>query len=269
MIRKELRAKVFLPKNFSIETLYHLSLYGLKLFEQVQAEAKVALVINFSNAPGILSCLFEHYTLDLQVLGWALLNLLYHPVKLRVCPLNNFLAGVVRIFLNMGVFLVDKLLSAFCKPGHFSMSEILSALCYFNMVYLLKRFGIAFGDCLLTKWVQVMDWKTFCCWKRLSPKGPVPVWFSRASVHMCGSLVDLNNDEVLDGKLNIFTDGSLNGLDILGVACGAAVYFSEIDLGIGVRVQGLLFSMLAELQVIAVALKCVPLSCFVVIHSDS
>ncbi|KAG9303845.1 hypothetical protein G9A89_018742 [Geosiphon pyriformis] len=197
MIKKRLRAKAFLPKDFPIEALYYSSLYGLKPFKQVQAEAKIASTS---------------------------LNSLCHPIKLRVCSLNNFLAGIVKIFLDMGVSLVNKLSSAFCKSGYFSMSEILDVLCYFDVVHSLKHFGVAF------------------------------VWFSKTFVYMCGSLVDLNNGK----ELNIFTDGSLSGLSTLGMACGAAAYFSEIDLGVGVRVQ-----------IIAVALECVLLSCSVVIYFDS
>ncbi|KAG9305876.1 hypothetical protein G9A89_016528 [Geosiphon pyriformis] len=286
-----LRTKAFLPKDFPSKALHYLFLYSLKPFEQVQAEAKIASVIGFSNAPGILGHMFEHCALNLQVLSWTSLNSLCHLVKLRVCLLNNFLAGVVRIFLDTGVFLDNKLSCAFHKPEHFPMSDILGALCYFDVVRLLKCFGIAFGDCLLTKQDQVIDWKTFHCWKRLSPRGLVPVWFNKAFVYMCNSLVDLNNSEVLDssglfcssdflvvckylhkiwtGELNIFTNSSLSGLGTLSVACGAAAYFSKINIGVGVKVQGLLSSMLAKLQAIAVALECVSLSCSVVIHSDS
>ncbi|KAG9293692.1 hypothetical protein G9A89_019029 [Geosiphon pyriformis] len=245
---KGLRTKAFLPKNFPIKALHHSSLYGLKLFEQVQAEAKVTSVISFSNALGIFDCLFKHRTLDLQ---------------LRVCPLNNFLAGVVRIFLDTSVFLVNKLPNAFCKPGHFPMSEILGASCYFDIVCSLKCFGVAF----------------------------VPVWFSKTFVYMCSSLVNSNNGEVLNSsglfcssnflvvceclhevwieKLNIFTDSSLSDLGTLGVACEAAAYFFEINLGVGIRIQGLLSSILVKLQAIAVALKCVPSSCSIVIYSNS
>ncbi|KAG9284125.1 hypothetical protein G9A89_022899 [Geosiphon pyriformis] len=274
MIRKGLRAKVFLPKDFPSKVLYHLFLYGLKPFEQVQAEAKVVLVIGFSNALGIFGHMFEHCALDLQVLSWTPLNPLCHLVKLRVCLLNNFLAGVVRIFLNTGVFLDNKLFCAFRKSGHFPMSDILNALCYFDVVHSLKHFGIVFAgsnhgleDFLL---LEEAD---------------------KTSVYMYSSLVDSNNSEVLNssgffclsdflvvceclhevwaGELNIFIDGLLSGLDTLDVACGAAVYFSEIDMGVSVRVQGLLSSTLAELQAIAVALECVLSSCSVIIHSNS
>ncbi|KAG9295766.1 hypothetical protein G9A89_008994 [Geosiphon pyriformis] len=216
MIKKGLKAKAFLPKDFFIKALHHPSLYSLKPFEQVQAEAKVASVISFSNALKILSCLFEHHALDLQVLSWILLNLLCHLVKLRVCLLNNFLAGIMRIFLDTDVSLVNKLLSTFYKSGHFPMLEILGASCYFEVVCLLKHF--------------VLDGSGLFCSDNF------------LFVHKC-------LHEVWAGKLNIFIDGSLSGLGTLDVAYGAAAYFFEINLGINVRVQGLLSFTLVEFQV--------------------
>ncbi|KAG9295438.1 hypothetical protein G9A89_013467 [Geosiphon pyriformis] len=50
---------------------------------------------------------------------------------------------------------------------------------------------------------------------------------------------------------------------------GAGVFFSDIDLGLGVEVSGLLFFTLAEMQAIALALECVLRSSFVCLFSDS
>ncbi|KAG9305793.1 hypothetical protein G9A89_001082 [Geosiphon pyriformis] len=52
------------------KVLHHPSLYGLKLFEQVQSEKKLAFLILFSNEHSILGHLFDHKFLDLQVLEW-------------------------------------------------------------------------------------------------------------------------------------------------------------------------------------------------------
>ncbi|KAG9287363.1 hypothetical protein G9A89_023735 [Geosiphon pyriformis] len=92
LIRKSLRFKACLPCDFSDTALHHPSLYGLKLFEQVQSERKVAALIMFSNAFGILGHLFRHRFLDLQVLGWAPLDPLQFSIRLHVSPVNNFLA---------------------------------------------------------------------------------------------------------------------------------------------------------------------------------
>ncbi|KAG9303053.1 hypothetical protein G9A89_022142 [Geosiphon pyriformis] len=55
-------------------------------------------------------------------------------------------------------------------------------------------------------------------------------------------------------------DGSLNGLGTLDMKAGAAVFFKDINLGLGVEVSGLVSSTMAKLQVIALAFECVPFS---------
>ncbi|KAG9306256.1 hypothetical protein G9A89_016160 [Geosiphon pyriformis] len=273
---KGLRSKTMLPKDFLNEALQHPLLYGLKSFEQVQAEFKIATVISFSNAFEILGHFFVHPVLDLQVLGWVLHNPLHHLVKLRVCLLNNFLAGVVKIFINVNVSLPNHVLCAFRGSGHFLMFEILGSPSYFDVVHSLKHFGVAFGNGLITKHEWIIDWKTFWYWKRLSLRGLIPIWFTKIVLnssnflcssdylHVCKCL-----HEVWAGELNIYTDGSLSGLGTKDVACGAVAFFFEIGSGMGIRVQDLLSSTLAELQIIALVLECAPLSCSVVLHSDS
>ncbi|KAG9298360.1 hypothetical protein G9A89_003177 [Geosiphon pyriformis] len=54
-----------------------------------------------------------------------------------------------------------------------------------------------------------------------------------------------------------------------GVAGGAAAYFSLVNLSIGVRVHGLLSSTMAELQVVALTLECIPSFSSVVLHLNS
>ncbi|KAG9297210.1 hypothetical protein G9A89_019491 [Geosiphon pyriformis] len=69
----------------------------LKSFEQLQAKCKVASVLSFSNASGLLGRLFVHRSLDLQVLSWSPIHLLCRPIRLHISPVNNFLAGVKRL----------------------------------------------------------------------------------------------------------------------------------------------------------------------------
>ncbi|KAG9289143.1 hypothetical protein G9A89_022452 [Geosiphon pyriformis] len=49
MIKKGLKSKASLPKNFPNEVVHHPFLYNLKPFKQVQAEAKVSSVLQFTN----------------------------------------------------------------------------------------------------------------------------------------------------------------------------------------------------------------------------
>ncbi|KAG9296125.1 hypothetical protein G9A89_011978 [Geosiphon pyriformis] len=143
----------------------------LKSFKQMQAKSKIVSVIGFSNASGIFGHLFVHRALDLQVLGWAPLHSLSYSVKLRVCSLNNFLAGHLH--------------------------------------------------------------------------------------------------EVWTKELNVYTDSLLSDLGTDKVACGTAAFFSKVGMGVSVRVQDLLLSILAELQTIVLALKCIPSSCSVVLHLNN
>ncbi|KAG9302899.1 hypothetical protein G9A89_022315 [Geosiphon pyriformis] len=116
LVRKGLRSKACLPHDFSDAALHYPLLYSLKPFEQVQFEEKMAALIMFFNASGVLGCL------------------------LRVNPVNNFLAGLVKIFLDNGLSLMNNLLTAFRSPGHFPMSAILEKSLYFDLVISLRHF---------------------------------------------------------------------------------------------------------------------------------
>ncbi|KAG9293504.1 hypothetical protein G9A89_009228, partial [Geosiphon pyriformis] len=118
MVKKGLKSKAGLPCDFLDAALYHSSLYGLKTFEQVQSEGKIAALVSFSNAFEVLRCLFDYKFIHLQVFGWAPLNLLQFPVKLHVSLVNNFLAGIMKIFLSNKLSLANNLPNAFHSPDH-------------------------------------------------------------------------------------------------------------------------------------------------------
>ncbi|KAG9286648.1 hypothetical protein G9A89_012198 [Geosiphon pyriformis] len=69
--------------------------------------------------------------------------------------------------------------------------------------------------------------------------------------------------------LSVYTDGSLSGLGTVDIKAGAAIFFEDINLGLGVGVSGLVFSTLTELQAIVLALECVPFSRSIDLFSDS
>ncbi|KAG9284147.1 hypothetical protein G9A89_022921 [Geosiphon pyriformis] len=66
IIRKSLKSKSGLPLDFSNNALHHLSLYGLKTFEQIQTEHKVVSVVCFANSVGILGHLFAYRSYDFK-----------------------------------------------------------------------------------------------------------------------------------------------------------------------------------------------------------
>ncbi|KAG9295677.1 hypothetical protein G9A89_002995 [Geosiphon pyriformis] len=277
LVKKGFKSKACLLRDFFNAALYHSLLYGLKSFEQVQSEGKVTTLIMFSNAPGILGCLFSYRFLDLQVLGWAPLDLLQFPVRLRVNLVNNFLAKLVKIFLDNKLSLANNLSTVFCSSGHFPLSSILGKSLYFDSVKSLKRFGV-----------------TFRHWKRLNLHNPIPHWSvvvsefflgkrflssgTLGSFELCGldvlgssefSAIKNGLHDIWSGFFKVYTDGSLKNAGSAEVVGGAAAYFLVLDLSIGVAIQGLLSSTMAELQAVALSLECVPFSSTVVLHLDS
>ncbi|KAG9300363.1 hypothetical protein G9A89_009987 [Geosiphon pyriformis] len=71
------------------------------------------------------------------------------------------------------------------------------------------------------------------------------------------------------GVLFVYVNRSLKNLDTASCRADAAIFFEDIGLGLGVGVLSLMSSTLTELQVIALALKCVFSSSFVHLFSDS
>ncbi|KAG9290460.1 hypothetical protein G9A89_007191 [Geosiphon pyriformis] len=233
---------------FSNEVLYHSLLYGLKIFKQVQAKWKSSSVISFSNSSGIVSQLFEYHFLDLQILGWAPLNPLQFSVRLRVALSNNFLAEIVRIFLINKISMMNNLLNAFLV-----LANIL-----FELVNILA--------------LEETGSQRTCAFLVLL-----------STLFNNNSLVDVNDVLLLDQffavknnllevwshSISVFTDGFLKEFGSVDVTESAATFFLKIELGIEVRVIGLLFSTIVELQAVALVLECVPSFCSVEVYLDS
>ncbi|KAG9291414.1 hypothetical protein G9A89_021832 [Geosiphon pyriformis] len=255
MIRKGFKLKAGLSWDFPNEVLYHFSLYDLKTFKQIQAKIKSASVINFSNAFGVVGQLFGHWFLDLQVLNWASLNLLQFLVRLWISPSNNFLAGIVHIFLNNNISLVNNLPSAFLNFSRYSVSGVLGSSLYYNWVGLLKRFGVAFCNRLLDKHASSSD--------------NLIVDVNNVLISSQFSNVKNSLLEVWSNSISVFTDRSLKELGSTDVAEGAVAFFPEIKLGIRVKIVGLLSSIMAKLQTVALVLECVSFFCLVEVCLDS
>ncbi|KAG9289140.1 hypothetical protein G9A89_022449 [Geosiphon pyriformis] len=212
------------------------------------------------------------------VLCWAPLNPLQYPVKLRVNTSNNFLVGVVCIFLDNKLSLDNRLLCAFHFPGHFPMSLVLGDLLYFNVIHSLKIAGVAYGDQLLDKNSSIVSWHTFRRWKKLGSRGPMPLWFLKASAYLSNCLhasPPTSLASVCASVLNLMSFVNIceeiHGLwaDEIDVACGAAVYFPGLNKGLGVEVHGVLSLTLAELQAVVLALECISASVSVALYMDS
>ncbi|KAG9293191.1 hypothetical protein G9A89_010528 [Geosiphon pyriformis] len=290
LVHKILKSKSGLLCDFSNDALLHPSLYSLKIFKQIQAESKLVSAVAFANFAGILGHLFSHRAHDFQVLSWRPCHPLLFPSHIGVNPSNNFLAGVVCIFSGYDLSLGGPLACAFHYRCSTSMSLVLGESCFFKCVSSLRRYGIAFVEQLHDHNGDVFSWGTFKHWKRLNSHGPFVL-----SVHFLGGVGPLSsNSSLVDGHavsdihlshdfgvvhdalltvdavcLSVYTDGSLSGLGTVDVRAGAAIFFEDINLGLGVRVSGLVSSTLTELQAIALALECVLFSHSIELFSDS
>ncbi|KAG9293920.1 hypothetical protein G9A89_019258 [Geosiphon pyriformis] len=82
---------------------------------------------------------------------------------------------------------------------------------------------------------------------------------------------DVHNSliKVWSNSIEVYTDEFLKSASSAKIASGMAAYFSAIDIDIEVKVYGLLFSTLAELQAIVLALICILSSCAVVLYLNS
>ncbi|KAG9305777.1 hypothetical protein G9A89_001065 [Geosiphon pyriformis] len=69
--------------------------------------------------------------------------------------------------------------------------------------------------------------------------------------------------------IEVYIDKSLKNFGMQEMECGAAAYFLDVDLCIGIRVSGLVSFILAELQVIVLALECVLFCSSIVVYLNS
>ncbi|KAG9305697.1 hypothetical protein G9A89_022619 [Geosiphon pyriformis] len=244
-----------------------------------KAEGKLASVVCFANA----------------TLSWCPVHPLVSPACLKLNLSNNFLASVVHIFADCSLFFSSLGSSTFRFSHGIPMSLVLGKVKFSKCLFLLRQYGIAFVKQLRHCNGNVFDWKTFKRWKRLDLRGPISNWFS-VSVGYLGSaelfssvydwsvgvsfapnvLESINFDLVHNYLLglgadsfSVYTNRSLAGLSTLSVKLGVVVFFDNINMGLGIRVSGLLLSTLAKLQAIALALKCVSAISKVCLFSDS
>ncbi|KAG9288907.1 hypothetical protein G9A89_019529 [Geosiphon pyriformis] len=247
LICKSLKFKSGLPLNFPIQT-----------------ENKSASIVSFANS----------------VLSWHPYYSLQFPVCIRVCLLDNFLAGVICIFSECNLSLGSLLAGAFYLHSSTPMYLVLGEHYFFKCVSSLRHYEITF--------------KIFKRWKQMDLRGPILVWFKISVCFLNGLVSSFDGPPLLDGlafsdirhfhvfgivgenllqasivHLSVYMDGSLSGLDTSDMRADMAVYFEDVNLGIGVGVSGLVFSTMAELQAITLALKCVPFSYSIDLFSDS
>ncbi|KAG9285361.1 hypothetical protein G9A89_010836 [Geosiphon pyriformis] len=196
-------------------------------------------------------------------------NLHLTVTRVKVNPSDNFLAGMIHIFSGCDLFLGSFLASVFHYWGGTPMSLVFGEPNYFKYVSFLRQYK-----------------------KQLDSHGPVSVWFE-LSVHflggetspsVCSLPLDVSSDvlwshdfgvigvnllHVNAARLFVYTDKSLSSLRTPSMMADTAVFFENINLGLGVGVSGLVSSTMIELQTIALALECILFFCSVDLFSDS
>ncbi|KAG9287486.1 hypothetical protein G9A89_023858 [Geosiphon pyriformis] len=259
LICRGLKLRSGLSLNFPGNILYHFSFYGLKFFSQIQSESKIASLVSLVNSGGILGHLFFYQSHDLQVQCWHLVYLLVFLIYTHINIFNNFLADLVRIFLDCNLPLSGSLANSFW-------------LC--NRVPILSSSSLLSGSMVLLLWINF--WfklsAAFLNNVTLSLTHPLAVYGSSSSnilgssdfVSVCNHLLQIDN-----GILSVYMDRSLKNQDTASCRAGTVIFFEDIGLGLGVGVSGLMSSTLAKLQAIVLTLECVFLSSSVHLFSDS
>ncbi|KAG9306676.1 hypothetical protein G9A89_004223 [Geosiphon pyriformis] len=238
LICKGLKSKSGLPHDFSSDAIYHLSLYGLKTFKQIQAKNKLASYL----------------------------------VRVKINSLNNFLAGMVCIFFRSDLSLGGSLTDAFCHQGRTPMSCVLGKSTYFKYVSSLWCYRIVFVKQLLDQNGAIFDWKTFKHIVSSPFVYSLPLDDSSSSniLCFCGFSAISANLLCSDvGRLSVYMNEFLSSLGSVDMKARATVFFENIGMSLGVGVSGLMSSILTELQTIALALECVPSSHSINLFSDS
>ncbi|KAG9289171.1 hypothetical protein G9A89_022480 [Geosiphon pyriformis] len=240
LLRKSLKLKANLPKNFSNK--------------QLLAKNSLANFVLFANSVSVLSNLFKHHVMDLQVISWMLWNPFNFLITLPINSVDCFLAGMTNTLLLCGLSLESSAKNMFYASSSVAAADVLGLNVYIKV-------------------------NTFYRWKKLDPRGLTPDWFiSLVNFIESGGLVGGSNLlQLLSSKfcsydasyvrdhlgqagsdiIHVYINSSVRNLGFPSVYSDTAVYFLAA-IGVGVRILSLLSSMLIEMQVITLVLDCIP-----------
>ncbi|KAG9300733.1 hypothetical protein G9A89_023531 [Geosiphon pyriformis] len=186
------------------------------------------------------------------VFSWCSHHSLVFPTHIGITPSNSFLAGVVRIFSGCDLSLGNSPSYAFCHREGTPMSLILGKPNFLKCVSSLKCYGITSAvsssvDSSLGKSCALFD-----------------VYQSHGFGIVCDNLLDVDT-----ACLSVYMDRFLSGLRTRDMKVSAAVFFEDVNSGLGVSMSGLVSSMMVELQAISLALECVSSFCSVNLFLNS
>ncbi|KAG9290644.1 hypothetical protein G9A89_011607 [Geosiphon pyriformis] len=141
------------------------------------------------------------------------------PVMLSISILNCFLAGATHTLTLCNTSLNGVLLNVFKAKSGVPILNVLSVNGYLDVRKSLRKYGLVFAN-------QLLD------------------YYGLLATEL--------------GSIDVYMDGSVKSLESISACGGVVAYFSKANMSIGVKVIKLLFSMLVELQAIALVLECVP-----------
>ncbi|KAG9287587.1 hypothetical protein G9A89_019648 [Geosiphon pyriformis] len=233
MLRKGLKLKTNLPKNFSNEVLYYPELYDLRTFEQVLAENMLAGLVKFANIDGILIAGQSH---------------------------ECFLASATHVLKLCNLLLGSNLLDVFWARNSIAVLDVLGIESYLSIVKSLKRYSVVFLDPRGPVPVWFASLVKFVIEGGLSI-GVMLFFCSVLTDYLCdfGYVSKCLLNSGLD-SITVYTDGSVKNLGLL-CACGdTTAYFPNIDTSVRVKVDRLLSLILVEMQTIILVFECVSVS---------
>ncbi|KAG9306726.1 hypothetical protein G9A89_004435 [Geosiphon pyriformis] len=202
-------------------TAPYLTISGLPIFIAKRGEPHHYLGIFLSS---------EDFSKPSLILNWCPHYPLLFPACVRVSPSDNFLADVVRIFSRFDLSLSGSLAGAFHLRSGTPMSLVLGKIIFFKCISFLRHYGVVFVE-------QLYD---------QNGRSPHKGVCSSSNIHQSLGFGVICNDMLNVGatRLFVYTDGSLSNLGTVDMLAGAAVFFENIDSGLGV-------------EAIALALECV------------
>ncbi|KAG9289728.1 hypothetical protein G9A89_014463 [Geosiphon pyriformis] len=264
LLKKSLKLKTNLPKNFPTKAFYHPGLYNMP-------ENSLANFVFFANSVSILGDLFEHHAMNLQTISWLPRNPLNFPIMLPGNPVDCFLAGIINILSSYGLSLGSSTTNVFHVSSKVAAADVLRL----NKI-----------------WDNLREPAFEPLWqKRLDPRRPTSDWFislvefiesggliggSDSSYLLSSKFFSYNTGYIRDclrqvgsDVIPIYTNSSVRNFSSFGASGGTAAYFPSADIGVGIRVFNLLSSMLAEMQAITLVLDCVPNYSSVMLFTNS
>ncbi|KAG9294912.1 hypothetical protein G9A89_003252 [Geosiphon pyriformis] len=165
--------------------------------------------------------------------------------------MNCFLAGTTCALNLCNLSLGGNLPNGFQTKNNIAVLNVLSSKSYLSVIRSLKKEPVSVWFVSLVKFINESGLLNSILLFFCSILADSPCDFGYISKYL------------LDSGLNfiiIYMNGSIKNLGLLGACGDTTAYFPDVNISIGVKVNGLLSSTLVELQTIALVLECVPAS---------